>query len=70
MLNGPRTELVEPTDCDDDDDNDDDDLLAPQATLLILYLVPRGQSIPFIVLRVCVALVYTYIRRFVQHGVN
>ena len=29
----PRTELVEPTDCDDDDD-DDDDLFAPQATFI------------------------------------
>ena len=36
MLN-PRTELVEPTDCDDDDDDDgddDDDLFGPQATFI------------------------------------
>ena len=36
VLNRPRTELVEPTDCDDgdDDDDDDDDLFAPQATFI------------------------------------
>ena len=64
-----NTELVEPTYCDDDDD---DDLLAPQATFINTLPGSSRSKHPFFacVLRVCIALVYTYIRRFVQHGVN